>query len=154
MLKDKDIRFKFIIDNKDLFKKGIFINEYDINGKSRIDFALFHENNFYGYEIKSEADNTSRLINQLKSYLKFFDYVYLIVHNKHKKETCEILDRYKLNRVGVILVDDYVTFSKDREAKGLEKRTRLNSLIRNLKKEDLQEFINEKGLKINSNFIQ
>lgn len=136
-INDKDIRFKFILENKEFFNKGIFINEYGINGKNVVDFALFKDGYFYGYEIKSEADNLKRIINQLKSYLKIFDYVYLIIHEKHKDETYELLKKYKLNRVGIYLVDKDIKFIKDRESNISIPIIRTRGFLNNLKKEDL-----------------
>ena len=65
-INDVDIRFKYILENKEFFNEGIFLNEYDINGTSRVDFALFREGIFHGYEIKGSQDTTGRLISQLK----------------------------------------------------------------------------------------
>ena len=65
MIKDFDIRKKFILDNKNLFESGIFINEYSIVGKNVVDLC-FYKNKFYGYEIKSEADNLKKIIKSIK----------------------------------------------------------------------------------------
>jgi hypothetical protein len=138
MIKDKDIRFKFIKQNKELFKSGIFINEYGINGKNVVDFALFKDDYFIGFEIKSEADNLKRLMGQLKSYLKLFDYIYLIVHEKHKEETLEFLKNYKLNRVGIYLVDNNICFTKHTEASASIPLLRTRGYINNLKKEEIK----------------
>lgn len=148
MIKDKDIRFKFILENKDLFKKGIFINEYVINGKSRVDFALLHKGEFYGFEIKSEADNTLRLISQLRTYLRFFDYIYLIVHEKHEEEVVSLLNRFKLDRIGLIRVDSNISFKQIRKSVSENKITRTRGLLRNLKKEDLIDLCKDKKVKI------
>ena len=150
MIKDKDIRLKYLLENKEFFNQGIFINEYDINGKNRVDFALFRDGYFIGYEIKSEADNLKRFIPQLKTYLKFFDYIYLIVHHKHFEEVCSVLKRYKLNKVGIVSVKDDLSFEMSREALINDKINKLYSKVRNLKQEDLLDLCKSKNLKINN----
>ena len=150
MIKDKDIRLKYLKDNKDFFNTGIFINEYDINGKNRVDFALLKDGYFVGYEIKSEADNLKRFIPQLRTYLKFFDYIYLIVHHKHFEDVLSVLKRYKLNKVGIVSVKDDLSFETSREALMNDKINKLHSKLRNLKQEDLLELCKDKNLKINN----
>jgi hypothetical protein len=132
MIKDKDIRFKYILENKDLFNKGIFINEYKINKDSIVDFALFYKNELYGYEIKSEADNLKRLPNQLRNYLKYFDYIYIIISEKHKEECLKFLTKLKLNKVGIIFVDSKLEFDTYRIPLGINKMMKLNNVINNL----------------------
>ena len=150
MIKDKDIRFKYILDNKEFFRQGIFINEYDINGKNRVDFSLLKDGYFIGYEIKSEADNLKRFIPQLRTYLKFFDYIYLVVHHKHYEEVCSVLNKYKLNKVGIVSVKDDLSFETGREASLNSKINKLASMLRNLKQEDLLDLCRIKNLKINN----
>lgn len=47
------------------------------NGSSRIDFALFAKN-IAGYEIKSDYDSNARLYNQIHSYNRIFDHIYIV----------------------------------------------------------------------------
>ena len=151
-LKDKDIRFKYILENKDFFKSGIFINEYDINGKNRVDFAILKDDKFIGFEIKSEADSLKRFIPQLRTYLKFFDFIYLVIHNSHVKEVETILDKYGLKKVGIISVDGNISFTTKREAIENNKICKVNSLIKNLKQEDLITLCENKKLKITKTY--
>jgi len=151
MIKDKDIRYKYILENKEFFKQGIFLNEYDINCKNRIDFALFKDGTFIGYEIKSEADNLKRFIPQLRTYLRFFNFLYLIVHRKHSDEVYRLLKLYKLDKIGIILVGDDISFLEDRKALPDNSINKLNSLLRNLKNEDLINLCKVNKIKYFSN---
>lgn len=146
MIKDKDIRYKYILENKENFKQGIFLNEYDINGRNRVDFALLKNGIFTGYEIKSEADNLKRFIPQLRTYLRFFDFMYLIVHKNHVDDVCRILKMYKLNKIGIIRVDDNLSFNEIQKASPNKDINKINSLIKNLKKEDLIDICKERGI--------
>lgn len=47
------------------------------NGSSRIDVALFADT-IAGYEIKSDYDNNARLFNQIHSYNRIFDHIYIV----------------------------------------------------------------------------
>lgn len=47
------------------------------NGASRIDLALVAET-IAGYEIKSDYDNNARLYNQIHSYNRVFDHIYIV----------------------------------------------------------------------------
>jgi hypothetical protein len=47
------------------------------NGSSRIDMAVFSDS-ITGYEIKSDFDNTARLYNQIHSYNRIFDRIYIV----------------------------------------------------------------------------
>lgn len=146
-IKDKDIRFKYILDNKDFFESGIFVNEYSIGDHNRVDFALLKDNYLYGYEIKSEADNLKRLEGQLRAYLKIFDYLYLIVYENHVKDVELLLNRYKLDRVGLIKVDKNLDFINIREAKPSTLVYRIRGFLYNLKREDLLDIAKELGIK-------
>lgn len=148
MIKDTDIRYKFILENKERFKKGIFLNEYDINGKNRVDFALFEKDKLIGYEIKSEADNLKRFIPQLRTYLKIFNYVYLIIHNKYLEEVQRLLNEFKLKGIGLISVSDEITFEIVREPSDNSKIFKVNSILRNLKYDTLKNKCDSLNIKL------
>ncbi len=145
MIKDFDIRKKFILDNKNLFESGIFINEYSIVGKNVVDLC-FYKNKFYGYEIKSEADNLKRLLNQLKSYFRIFNYVYVICHESHINELMEIVRKYNLKKLGIIEVDNKLNFKKIQEAHETDRSIRINYLLRNISKDNLLEICENKEI--------
>ena len=112
-LKDKDIRYEFLMRNKDFFRSNVFVNEFGINSTNVVDLASFDFKNniFYGFEIKSPSDNLDRLYKQLTSYITFFTFVYLIIASKHLHKGLEIIDNNRhLCKVGVIEVDDNLQF--------------------------------------------
>ena len=95
-VRDINIRLAFIKRNIKFFEQENieFCNEYGINSTNIVDFAGFDFKNniFYGFEIKSEQDNTKRLLGQLRSYITFFNFVYVIVHEKLLEEVMEIIN--------------------------------------------------------------
>ena len=102
-MRDVDIRLKFIERNIKFFEQpGFeFVNEFGINSTNIVDLAAFdfnHKTNgkddpiFYGFEIKSETDNTKRLEAQLNAYITFFHIIYVIVHEKLLNEVLELID--------------------------------------------------------------
>lgn len=116
-IRDIDIRLAFIKKNIKFFEQEniTFCNEYGINSTNIVDFAGFDfaNNIFYGFEIKSEQDNTYRLLGQLKSYITFFNFVYVIVHEKLLDEVQQILqDNPQFARVGLIKVDSDLNFTE------------------------------------------
>jgi hypothetical protein len=85
-MKDKELREavkkkmfrKYLYDSKTLI-----IDELGINhGSSRADIALLNKR-FYGVEIKGDNDSLIRLNEQILSYNKVFDYIYIIIAYKH-----------------------------------------------------------------------
>ena len=95
-------------------------NEYGINSTNVVDLAGFdfNKNIFYGFEIKSEQDNTDRLYKQLNSYITFFNFVYVITYENHLSEVLEIVDSHKqFDKVGVMVVNKELQFKEIRRAR-------------------------------------
>lgn len=120
-IRDIDIRLKFVERNITFFNKPEFefVNEFGINSTNIVDLALFDFNNriFYGFEIKSETDDTKRLYNQLNAYITFFNVVYVVAHTKLITKVEDILDKNKqFNKVGLIEVDKDMNFIERRRA--------------------------------------
>ena len=128
-LRDVDIRLAFLERNMKFFEQpGFeFVNEFGINSTNIIDLAAFdfsHMTNekedpiFYGFEIKSETDNTARLYKQLNAYITFFQIIYVIVHEKLTQEVIEIIESQKqFSKVGIIEVDSNLNFKQIKQAK-------------------------------------
>lgn len=128
-IRDVDIRLKFIERNIKFFEQpGFeFVNEFGINSTNIVDLAAFDFNHktggkedpiFYGFEIKSETDNTKRLEAQLNAYITFFQIIYVIVHCKLTHEVEEMIDTHKqFSKVGIIEVDNDLNFTQIRQAK-------------------------------------
>lgn len=121
-VRDINIRLAFMKRNLKFFEQdGMeFCNEYGINSTNVVDLAGFdfNKNIFYGFEIKSEQDNTDRLYKQLNSYITFFNFVYVITYENHLSEVLEIVDSHKqFDKVGVMVVNRELQFKEIRRAR-------------------------------------
>ena len=121
-IRDINIRLAFMKRNLKFFEQdGMeFCNEYGINSTNVVDLAGFdfNKNLFYGFEIKSEQDNTDRLYKQLNSYITFFNFVYVITYENHLSEVLEIVDSHKqFDKVGVMVVNKELQFKEIRRAR-------------------------------------
>lgn len=84
------------------FQNRVVINELKLGiGGPRADLAVFGDS-FHGFEIKSQYDSVKRLENQLHGYLDFFDFVILVVAEKHVSSVENIAPR----NVGIWKIDD------------------------------------------------
>lgn len=76
--------FNHLINNNLLDKDDTIINEFIIGNYSRrVDLALIKSQKLHAFEIKSEADNLSRLEGQIIKYLEYFDKVTVVAASKH-----------------------------------------------------------------------
>lgn len=121
-IRDINIRLAFMKRNLKFFEQdGMeFCNEYGINSTNVVDLAGFdfNKNIFYGFEIKSEQDNTDRLYKQLNSYITFFNFVYVITYENHLSEVLEIVDSHRqFDKVGVMVVNKELQFKEIRRAR-------------------------------------
>ena len=139
-IKDWDIRKEFIKRNLEFFKSNTFVNEMGVNSKNIVDLAAldFKKNIFYGFEIKSEADNLKRLFKQLTTYVTFFNIVYVVSHEKHTEAILALLRNNPfLKYVGYIEVTSDMEFKELIKAKYAEPR--FDTFLRNLDMEELSE---------------
>lgn len=145
-IKDWDIRKEFIKRNLEFFKSNTFVNEMGVNSKNIVDLAAldFNRNIFYGFEIKSEADNLQRLYKQLCTYITFFNIVYVVSHEKHTEAILALIDSNPFMRnVGYIEVSAKMDFTELRKAKFTTPR--FDTFIRNLDMEELSSLCESKG---------
>lgn len=85
-VKDKDIRQVLHRHLKKNYKEALIVDEFVLGFEpARVDVALINDD-LIGFEIKSEADTLARLEKQIKSYNKVFDYMVLVVSDKHVDE--------------------------------------------------------------------
>lgn len=59
-----------------------------------------------GFEIKSDMDTLTRLEGQLRGYLKYCNYVFVLTTAKHKENVSAILKTPEFDRVGIQILDD------------------------------------------------
>lgn len=145
-IKDWDIRKEFIKRNLDFFKSNFFVNELGVNSKNIMDVAAldFDKNIFYGFEIKSEADNLQRLYKQLSTYVTFFNIVYVVSHFKHTEAILALIENNPFMRnVGYIEVSSELDFKELKKAKFTAPR--FDTFIRNLDMEELTSLCESKG---------
>ena len=145
-IKDWPIRKEFIKRNLSFFKSTFFVNELGVNSKNIVDVAAldFNKNIFYGFEIKSEADNLQRLFKQLSTYVTFFNIVYVVAHCKHTESIFALLENNPFMRnVGYIEVSPDMDFKELKKAKYTTPR--FDTFIRNLDMEELENLCESKG---------
>ena len=145
-MKDRKIRKEFILRNLDFFKSTTFVNEMGVNSKNIVDLAAldFKNNIFYGFEIKSEADNLQRLYKQLSSYTTFFNIVYVVAHYKHTQAVLNLIQNNVFaQNVGYIEVSDNMDFTELKKAKYV--KPRFDTFLRNLDMEELTSLCESKG---------
>lgn len=145
-IKDWDIRKEFIRRNLNFFKSTTFVNEMGVNTKNIVDLAAldFNKNIFYGFEIKSEADNLQRLFKQLATYTTFFHIVYVVSHEKHTEAINALINNNPFMRnVGYIEVTSDMQFRELRKATYAQPR--FDTFIRNLDLEELGSLCESKG---------
>ena len=143
---DWDIRKEFIKRNLEFFKSNIFVNEMGVNSKNIVDVASldFKKNIFYGFEIKSEADNLQRLFKQLATYTTFFHIVYVVSHQKLTRAIEALIGNNPFMRnIGYIEVSPDMNFTELKKAKYTPPR--FDTFIRNLDLEELSSLCESKG---------
>lgn len=141
-VKDFELRKAFVVANKDLLKSGEFINEYNIN-KATIDLCTLN-NDFYAFEIKSEADNLKRLPNQLLCYELIADFINLVVWENHLEEALKIIENDNVGVIKAFKTNGEIIFETIREAKRNIPET--NFYLHNLFTDDLKTLAKEKGI--------
>ena len=145
-IKDWPIRKEFVKRNLEFFKSTVFVNEMGVNSKNIVDVAAldFDKNIFYGFEIKSEADNLQRLFKQLSTYVTFFNIVYVVAHEKHTESIFALLENNPFMRnIGYIEVSSNMDFKELKKAKYTTPR--FDTFIRNLDMEELESLCESKG---------
>lgn len=121
-IKELILEKKHVILGKEDSSKNVILFEKGIVISSTIaDVLVFSkEQGIIGIEIKTVHDTTRRLNKQLRNYSKVCDYVYVMCHDKHIKQTEEVLRNQKHVHVGIIA---YVEF-KDEVMMGVYKEAK------------------------------
>ena len=100
---DPEIRKAFIEQylRKQGSKSLIYEEVGILTGTSIVDIALFNPEFFQAFEIKSGADSTQRLPNQIENYAKIFDSISIITEKSQVLKMLRLIPDYW----GVIIVD-------------------------------------------------
>ena len=93
-MNDAKIRYAIhsqLIRNYHRSKKAIIVDELGIHhGRSRVDIAVI--NCFlYGFEIKSELDDLSRLPGQVDAYNSVFNKITLVMAEKFRNQVADMI---------------------------------------------------------------
>lgn len=141
-VKDFELRNAFIKFNKDFLKTGEFVNEYNIN-KATIDICMLNDD-FYAFEIKSEADNLKRLPNQLLCYELIADFINLIVWENHLEDALKIIENDNIGIIKAFKKNNKIVFETIREAK--RNIPEPDFYLFNLWSEDIKKLAKTKGI--------
>lgn len=71
--------------------------------KCRADIVMLKSNKMFAYELKSDSDNFIDIDIQLNHYITTFNYTYIVLTAKHKKQ---IDNLFKYN-IGIILYENF-----------------------------------------------
>lgn len=116
-----------------------------LKGKSIVDIAIFNQNFFQAFEIKSGSDSSQRLQNQIDSYAQVFDSITLITEQNQALKIMPLIPKYW----GIIIVDkkyNNVIFDMLR----LPKKNTLiqkKAIIDLLWKDEAVKILKDKGIK-------
>lgn len=144
------------IELKSIIKEFIFekygnvdITSEVMYGSSRrvVDMLFIYKNNIYGIEIKSEADNTSRLAGQIEEYKKIFDYILIFSSSNHVNKIKEKL----LQGLGLFVVDNNSIYQIVKPLKNRE--TDKKEMLDTIPSSVIKEHFNIKG-NLNSDEIR
>ena len=112
-------------------------------GAAKIDVAVIN-GSLLGYEIKSEQDTLLRLPNQMHIYNKVFDYINIVVNEKHYAAIKEVIPEFW----GIICVRKIENDFKLEERKPAQKNMGVDaiSMLQLLWKEETLLLLEKEGL--------
>ena len=107
--------YKNAIANKILIgrhslKTSHLLSEFRV-GSAKADLVILNGTS-HVYEIKTEYDSTDRLANQIENYLRAFDRIHIVAHEKHLEKAREIVG----DKVGLMVLTEKYTIRTIREA--------------------------------------
>ncbi len=91
------------------------------------------------YEIKTEFDDFSRLSNQVESYSKVFDKIFVVISKKHLEKALLELEEF----IGIYILTEDFKLSKQREAESLKDSLVPSEMFKLLNKSEYLDVINE-----------
>jgi hypothetical protein len=121
---------------KHSLKTSTMLSEFRV-GKNKADCVIINGSSTC-YEIKTNQDSLQKLNNQINSYEKVFDYIYVVTGNKH---TQEVLKQYP-SHIGVIELKNNSYFHYHRKAKLLVDNFDIATMLKSLRKEEYSYLAN------------
>lgn len=132
---------KFIVNKQDIVLFEMYADS------SRVDLCRINGKSI-AYEIKTEVDNLTRLSKQIEDYSKLFEYIYIILDQRHLFKATEIIPNY----VGIIVYKvqcGKFSFCYKRKA-SKNKNIDSEAQIRNLSSQDMSKILKKRSLPIPS----
>lgn len=125
----KNVIFKDLILKNHKIHDCVSIPEFNV-GLSKADLAVFNGTSTV-YEIKSDKDSTERLFSQINDYLNFFEFLNVVISEKHLKKVKSIIPSH----VGILLISGkgriVVYRAAESNIKNITHRVLFNSLRKN-----------------------
>ena len=143
VLRDADIRDPLFLHLEEQHSKVRFLEEKVI-GRARADIVMVLPDKVCGIEIKSDADNYTRLANQVENYDCYFDENYIVAGSTHATHVAEHVPEY-WGIISVELIKGYVDFCQIREAKPNPK-AKIRNKLRILWKSELAHIQAKAGM--------
>lgn len=131
----KNIIAKKILLGRHSLKTATMLNEFRV-GSNKADCVILNGTSTC-YEIKSEYDNLSRLQEQLRSYLKVFDKVYVVTTEKHYEK----LELSMPASVGVLQLSSRNTLAELKKAELSEYPVDIEVLMSSLRKKEYMAIV-------------
>ncbi|MFC4163433.1 sce7726 family protein [Epilithonimonas zeae] len=133
----KNIIFRDIILKKHNLKNCVTIPEF-IVGKSKADLAVFNGASTV-YEIKSEIDTTERLASQLLDYSSYFEFINVVISERHLKKIRHIAGE----NIGILVLDETNKINIFKESVSNLQNISHKSLFYSLRKNEYLDIIAE-----------
>ena len=90
----KEVLVRFL-RTRALSQFDVVIEELTLGKKyGRIDTVLMHNNEMYGYEIKSDLDSLDRLEKQIEMYGEVMDFMTIVVGRKHMPDVRDLVPKW------------------------------------------------------------
>jgi len=134
----KNLITKKILLGRHSLNTSTLINEFRI-GSSLADSVLINGSSKL-YEIKTELDSPSRLLDQLIDYKKAFPTIYLVVHYSQIEKYLPIIEN---STVGLLVLNEKFQLSEIKKADRDVKHLDITTMFKSLRKEEYSNIIAE-----------
>lgn len=134
----KNLITKKILLGRHSLNTSTLINEFRV-GSSLADSVLINGSSKL-YEIKTELDSPSRLLDQLTDYKKAFPTIYLVVHHSQIEKYLPIIEN---NTVGLLALNKRFQLSEIKKAEQDISHLDITTMFKSLRKEEYSNIIAE-----------
>lgn len=134
----KNLITKKILLGRHSLNTSTLINEFRV-GSSLADSVLINGSSKL-YEIKTELDSPSRLLDQLTDYQKAFATIYLVVHHSQSEKYLQIIEN---SSVGLLALNKRFQLSEIKKAERNVTHLDITTMFKCLRKEEYSNIITE-----------